>query len=61
MSPSPNVNMAEKTTITRPLPGPVIVRLDPPKRATTEPPTIAEIIPAMGGAPEAIARPRPSY
>ena len=35
-----------------------MVTLEPPKIATTVPPTIAAIIPDIGGAPEAKAKPR---
>ncbi len=51
--------MAESTATTRPLPGPVMVTWDPPKMATITPPTIAAITPDMGGAPEAMAKPKP--
>ena len=43
----PNIAIDDKTTTTRPLPGPVIVNCDPPKIAHTIPPTIAAIIPEM--------------
>jgi hypothetical protein len=46
-------------TITRPFPGPVMVRCDPPNIDTTIPPAMAAIIPAIGGASEAMAKPRP--
>ena len=46
-------------TITKPLPGPVIVNCDPPKTATTIPPTTDAITPETGGASDAIASPRP--
>ena len=55
----PNIAIDDKTTTTRPLPGPVIVNCDPPKIAHTIPPIIAAIIPEMGGAFEAKARPKP--
>ena len=55
----PNIAIDDKTTTTRPLPGPVIVNCDPPKTAHTIPPIIAAIIPEMGGAFEAKARPKP--
>ena len=51
--------MALKITTTKPLPGPVIVTLEPPKIAQTTPPTIAAIIPEIGGAPDAKANPKP--
>ena len=51
--------MAESNTITKPFPGPVMVNCEPPNKATTDPPTIAAITPAIGGASEAIARPSP--
>ena len=51
--------MALKITTTKPLPGPVIVTLDPPKIAQIIPPTIAAMIPEIGGAPDANAKPRP--
>jgi hypothetical protein len=37
----------------------VIVRWEPPRTATTVPPTTAPIIPEIGGIPEAIASPSP--
>ena len=52
--------IAYNKTITKPLPGPVIVNCEPPKRATTVPPTIEAITPEIGGASEAMARPNPS-
>jgi hypothetical protein len=51
--------MADRITITRPFPGPVMVRCDPPRIETTIPPAMAAIIPAIGGASEAIAKPKP--
>jgi hypothetical protein len=51
--------MEERTTITRPFPGPVMVRCDPPNTETTIPPAMAAMIPAIGGASEAMAKPRP--
>jgi hypothetical protein len=35
-----------------------MVTCEPPKMATTTPPTTEAIIPAIGGNPEAIARPK---
>ncbi len=52
--------MALKITTTSPFPGPVMVTFDPPKIEHTKPPTIAAIIPDIGGAPEANANPRPN-
>ena len=52
--------IAYNKTITKPLPGPVIVNCEPPKTATTVPPTIEAITPEIGGASEAMARPNPS-
>ena len=43
-----------------PLPGPVIVTLEPPRIDTRIPPTTAAIIPEIGGASLAIASPSPS-
>ena len=37
-----------------------MVTFDPPKIEHTKPPTIAAIIPDIGGAPEANANPRPN-
>ena len=54
ISPFPKVVIAAKITTTKPFPGPVIVTLDPPINEATVPPTIAAIIPEIGGAPEAI-------
>ena len=51
--------MDANNTITKPLPGPAMVTYEPPKTETTIPPATAEIIPANGGASEAIARPKP--
>ena len=59
MSPFPSVVMAPKITTTKPFPGPVMVTLEPPNKATTVPPTTAAIIPEIGGAPEAKAKPKP--
>jgi hypothetical protein len=36
-----------------------MVRCEPPRIATTAPPTTAAIIPEIGGIPEAIAKPKP--
>ena len=47
--------IAYNKTITKPLPGPVIVNCEPPKIATTVPPTIEAITPEIGGASEAMA------
>jgi hypothetical protein len=58
--PSPKMVIAERITTTNPFPGPVIVTLDPPIKETTIPPTIAAIIPEIGGAPEANASPKPN-
>ena len=51
--------MEDNTATTNPFPGPAIVTCVPPKIETIKPPTTAEIIPAMGGAPEANASPKP--
>ena len=59
MSPFPKTVIADKITTTRPFPGPVMVTLEPPIKETTIPPTIAAIIPEIGGAPEAKASPKP--
>ena len=59
MSPFPKTVIAERITTTRPFPGPVMVTLEPPIKETTIPPTIAAIIPEIGGAPEANASPKP--
>ena len=37
-----------------------MVKFEPPKIETITPPAMAEIIPAIGGASEAMARPSPS-
>jgi hypothetical protein len=60
MSPLPRVVIAAKITTTKPFPGPVIVTLEPPIKDTTVPPTMAAIMPEMGGAPEAKAKPKPN-
>jgi hypothetical protein len=57
--PLPKTVMAPKTATTKPFPGPVIVTFPPPNTETIIPPTIAEITPEIGGAPEAIANPKP--
>ena len=59
ISPFPSVVIAAKITTTKPLPGPVIVTLEPPINETTVPPTMAAIIPEIGGAPDAKAKPKP--
>ena len=60
ISPFPSVVMAARITTTNPFPGPVIVTLEPPNKAQTIPPTMAAIIPEIGGAPEAKANPKPN-
>ena len=57
--PSPRMVIALKITTTKPLPGPVIVTLDPPKIVHINPPTMAAMIPEIGGAPDAKAKPNP--
>ena len=59
ISPSPRVVIAARITTTNPFPGPVMVTLEPPIKETTIPPTMAAIIPEIGGAPEAKANPKP--
>ena len=59
MSPLPKTVIADRITTTNPFPGPVIVTLEPPIKETTTPPTIAAMMPEIGGAPEAMARPKP--
>ena len=59
ISPFPSVVIAANITTTKPLPGPVIVTLEPPIRETTVPPTMAAMIPEIGGAPDAKAKPKP--
>ena len=51
--------MAASNTITNPFPGPAMVTCEPPKIETTTPPATAAIIPASGGASDAIASPKP--
>ena len=45
--------------MTNPFPGPAMVTCEPPKIETTTPPATAAIIPAKGGASDAIASPKP--
>ena len=57
-SPDPSVFTENSSTTTRPLPGPVIVNLEPPIIEQITPPTIEARTPEIGGASEAIAKPR---
>lgn len=59
-SPLAKVDMAPNNTMNKPLPGPVMVTLEPPRTDTTIPPTTAAMIPEIGGASLAIANPSPS-
>ena len=52
--------IAANKTITKPFPGPAIVTCEPPKTETIRPPATAAIIPASGGASDAMARPKPN-
>ena len=45
--------------MTNPFPGPVMVTFDPPNIEATTPPTTAAMIPEMGGASLAKAKPSP--
>lgn len=57
---APKVVTAARLTTTKPFPGPVIVKLEPPNRETISAPTTALTNPAKAGTPLAKARPKHS-
>ena len=57
-SPCPSASTAPATITIKPAAGPLMVREDPAKKATTKPPIIAVSTPMIGGKPEAPAMPK---